>query len=1093
MIKIFNANDRDFSTAGNIIIEPIKCIEYKKKSLNGWYIEVELPIKYKEYISKDKLCVVKTKSKLNPQAFRIGEDIEYSTRKIKFKADHVMFDAKDYVLLDVRPTNQNGLNVLNYINERTDNISPFSIYSNVENVNTAYFIRKNLLEAWTTIEERWGGVFDADNWNISFLTSVGNDNGETIAYGKNMQGFDIYEDWSSVCTKICPVGYDGIMLEETYLESDVQYEKPYTRVVDFQTSLETEEQTEENILAELRQNAEAYLEENKIPKVSYTVVSNINEKLEIGDQIKVSHPFVEIFTEVLEYEYDLISNKVKSLTFGNYSRDVKTKFDNIKNSITQINQALSKQEIVINTQTNLINTLNKNGYVYIDDNEILILDALPKESAKNVWRFGLGGIGFSSNGYEGPFETAITMDGQINADFITTGTLNVSRIEGLSNFISDTEKQISQIEINQGNIKTRVESVETTTLKNVEVQYALSDSTTVAPISGWSTTAPEWQSEKYMWQKTISTYFNGRIIESEPTCIQGAKGERGLQGLQGDKGEQGIQGPKGDTGAKGDKGDTGATTYFHIKYSPVENPTSSQMSETPNTYIGTYVDFIEEDSSDPTKYTWFQFKGSQGEKGEKGIAGTNGTDGKTSYLHIAYANNSSGTSGFSVSDSTNKTYIGQYTDFEENDSTDPTKYSWTKIKGDTGSAGKGVKSVTNTYQAGSSGTTAPTGTWSTSIPETTADKPYLWTMTVTTYTDNTTSTAYAIGATPEGITVGGRNYILKSNKFIASTGCGTGITNSIEDEIWKIVTASGNSNYLSFSKENTIEDNFKDDDEFTFSVEIKCDEGSTGKPTIYFKSGMGYYNMIGEVSTEYSTLYYTGKWKSANEIRFHLGWSSTVGTFYIRRIKFEKGNKATDWTPAPEDIESSIEGVQTDANEALTSASNAQTIADKAMTAVDQLSRIISELVTDADGTSMMTQTSKGWTFNMSSITDNIEALRNGLDTLNNNQGSTSDLLYKIRDLVDSIDKKTAYINIGTDDNGNPCIELGKADNDFKVRITNTAIDFMEGSTKIAYANNNTFYVEKMIIKNELQIGESLGFVWRTRANGNLGLVPISQ
>lgn len=460
MIKIFNANDRDFSTAGNIIIEPIKCIEYKKKSLNGWYIEVEIPIKYKEYISKDKLCVVKTKSKLNPQAFRIGEDIECSTRKIKFQADHVMFDAKDYVLLDVRPTKQNGLNALNYINERTDNLSPFSIYSNVENVNTAYFIRKNLLEAWTTIEEKWGGVFDADNWNISFLTSVGNDNGETIAYGKNMQGFDIYEDWSSVCTKLLPVGYDGLLLPEKYLKSDVQYEKPYTRVVDFQTNLETEEQTEEKLLEELRQNAEAYLEENKVPKVSYTIISNVNQTLEIGDTIKVLHPFVNLFTEVLEYEYDIILEKVKSLTFGNYNRDVKTKFDNIKNSITQINQALSKQEIAINTQTNLINMLNKNGYVYIDDNEILILDTLPKEKAKNVWRFGLGGIGFSSNGYEGPFETAITMDGKINADFITTGTMAVDRIESLANFINSTNSSISKIELEQGKITSKVSSVE---------------------------------------------------------------------------------------------------------------------------------------------------------------------------------------------------------------------------------------------------------------------------------------------------------------------------------------------------------------------------------------------------------------------------------------------------------------------------------------------------------------------------------------------------------------------------------------------------------------------------------------------------------
>lgn len=461
MIKIFNANDRNFSTAGNIIIEPTKCREFKKKSLNGWYIEVEMPIKYKDYIEKDKLCVVKTKSKLNPQAFRIADNIQYTSKKISFTAEHVMFDASNYLLVDVRPTNSNGINTLNYINERTDNVSPFTMFSNIENVNTAYFIRKNLLEAWAIIEERWNGVFDADNWNISFLQSVGNDNGETIIYGKNMQSMEIFEDWSSVVTKLYPVGYDGLMLPEQYLESDVQYEIPYTRTIDFQTDLEQEEQTEENLINELRKNATEYIEENKYPKVSYTTVSNINDDMEIGDLIQVLHPLVSIKTEVLEYEYDIISEKIKSLTFGNFSRDVKAKFNNIKSSIDKISQVLSKQEITIKNQTDLINSLNKNGYVYIDDNEILILDKLPKEEAKNVWRFGLGGIGFSLNGYEGPFEIAITMDGQINANFITTGTMSVDRIESLANFITDTNKAIATIELQQNSIITKVSSVET--------------------------------------------------------------------------------------------------------------------------------------------------------------------------------------------------------------------------------------------------------------------------------------------------------------------------------------------------------------------------------------------------------------------------------------------------------------------------------------------------------------------------------------------------------------------------------------------------------------------------------------------------------
>lgn len=459
MIKIFNATDTDFSTAGNIIINPLYCHEIKKKSLNGWYIEVEIPIKYKEYIAVDKLCVVKTKSKLKPQAFRIIDNITYTTRKIKFTAEHVMFDSRRYVLLDVRPTNLNGQNGLKYVNERTDKTSPFSITSNVENVSTAYFIRKTLLEAWQVFEERWGGVFEADNWNIEFKQSVGKDSGETIIYGKNMQGFEIFEDWSNVCTKILPVGYDGLLLPEKYLESETQYDIPYTKIVDFQTDLETEEQTEANLLIELKNNATKYLEENCIPKVSYTVNSNVNNDLEIGDKIKVLHPFVNIFTEVLEYEYDLISEKIKSLTFGNYTRDIKTKFNNIKNTIETIRQSISRQEVIIKEQTNLINSLNKNGYVYIDDNEILILDQLPKEKAKNVWRFGLGGIGFSSKGYEGPFEIAITMDGKINADFITTGTMAVDRIESLANFITDTNASITAIELEQDKINAKVDKI----------------------------------------------------------------------------------------------------------------------------------------------------------------------------------------------------------------------------------------------------------------------------------------------------------------------------------------------------------------------------------------------------------------------------------------------------------------------------------------------------------------------------------------------------------------------------------------------------------------------------------------------------------
>lgn len=165
---------------------------------------------------------------------------------------------------------------------------------------------------------------------------------------------------------------------------------------------------------------------------------------------------------------------------------------------------------------------------------------------------------------------------------------------------------------------------------------------------------------------------------------KGDQGIQGLQGLQGEKGDQGIQGPKGETGAAGKDG---VSTYFHIAYA--DDATGGGFSQNPagKNYIGTYVDHVATDSTKASDYKWQLVKGAQGEKGDKGIPGTNGTNGKTSYLHIAYANSADGNTGFDVSNSTGKLYIGQYVDFTEADSTDPTKYSWTKIKGEQGIKG----------------------------------------------------------------------------------------------------------------------------------------------------------------------------------------------------------------------------------------------------------------------------------------------------------------------------------------------------------------------------------------------------------------------
>ena len=389
------------------------------------------------------------------------------------------------------------------------------------------------------------------------------------------------------------------------------------------------------------------------------------------------------------------------------------------------------------------------------------------------------------------------------------------------------------------------------------------------------------------------------------TKIQGPQGTQGLQGIQGEKGEQGIPGKDGKNGS---------TTYFHIKYAAVSNPTASQMTEVPNTYIGTYVDFTAADSADPAKYTWSRFQGIQGEKGTQGIPGTNGVNGRTSYLHIKYSNDGGKTfTGNSGEDS--GTYIGTCVDYTQNDPTNVSAYSWAKIKGetgakgdkgDTGASGKGVKSTAVTYQASSSGTTIPTGVWSATPPATSADKPYFWTRTIITYTDNTTSTAYNVGSTPEGIVVGGRNLLVGTHKSpITYTYPTSGYADKCS---WKTtVLLNGNVYTLSFWAKSSVNGD-KIRVHFYNPSNIISVVGSQGQRSTACDGLCDF--VLTTTMTKYWVTYTIPKGGNSTRSviipRLGLGVTGT-GTLTFQWEKLEEGNMATDWTPAPEDYVSFVD------------------------------------------------------------------------------------------------------------------------------------------------------------------------------------------
>lgn len=609
--------------------------------------------------------------------------------------------------------------------------------------------------------------------------------------------------------------------------------------------------------------------------------------------------------------------------------------------------------------------------------------------------------------------------------------------------------EISAMSIKFGTSNKSVEEALNDTIVSSVEQFYQSDSPVSLTGGSWSIEQPTWTEGKYIWRRTAVTYGDGSS-EYTPSatgvCITGNTGEKGEQGEKGNDG-------------------TGVTilgSYDTEEELISAHPTGNEG----DSYIVAGDLYV----WDATKSSWInvgRIQGPQGDQGLRGEQGEKGEDGNgVENSEVRYQASASGTTiptGSWVSNIPNVS-AGQYlwtrTILTYTDGSTTTSYSVGKmgLNGASGNDGIGVESYDITYQAGSSQITAPTGEWSSSIPELSTALPYLWTRTILTYTDDSASTSYSVSSTLESFEVGGRNLIIR----------GTETIDTYIDSSGNVVTQSGyaTSDYI------PITPNI----DYMFSrTESTVSDGG------YFR-----YAWYDESQT------YIGRDAVADSI---FGWTSPSTAHYVRisypsdcQVKFERGNKATDWTPAPEDVQEGIDNAQDSADEANDGLDDANNRLDTAESTIELLSDSISMLITDENGESMMTQTSDGWRFDISNITNSLEDARETVDNLSGSVGNLNSTVKNLDQLIDDITKKTAYIIMATDDEGNPCIELGKEDNPFKVRITNTSVDFMEGTSRIAYVSNKRLFIETAIIKNELQIGEGNGFVWKRRSNGNMGL-----
>ena len=426
-------------------------------------------IKYIDYLVPNNILVANTPQ--GDQAFRIT-NIEKTRRKIKLKANHVFYDSMNYLIADSYVVDKNCNDALDHLNNATSDLSPFTTISNITSINSYRCVRKSLYEAIQVVLERWGGHLVRNDWTLGIYDTIGQDNGVTIRYAKNLKDISATYDWNNVVTKLLPVGKDGILLnaidpdESIYVESATQYDIPYTKTVSFEQNsiVEDDYKDEEGTLDEdtykqalvddLHSQAMEYITNNYLPKVNYKLSANVEKVSDVGDSVEVIDEKlgINLMTNIISFDYDCILERYTQIEFGNFK-------PTLSNLMTQIT-VNTEEQITANNQTLQI-TLNQeletatdkiwdalgNSYVIYEGDKILVVDTLPKEAATNVIMINNGGIAFSNTGINGTFSSAWTIDNVLNMEQINVINLTADLVKGGTLKLGSNLNQNGQIEV----------------------------------------------------------------------------------------------------------------------------------------------------------------------------------------------------------------------------------------------------------------------------------------------------------------------------------------------------------------------------------------------------------------------------------------------------------------------------------------------------------------------------------------------------------------------------------------------------------------------------------------------------------------------
>ena len=427
----------------------------------------------------------------------IIKNVVKTYEKMTITCSHLFYLLLNDITEDAYPQNLSPKPFLDWILARTNYQLPFTTASDVSTQKTGRYIRKNIVDIILGDDDNsmvnlFGIEIKRNNWNIALNSRIGTDRGEKLVYGKNITGINLTVNFDDVYTRIMPVGYDELILPEKYIDADNISSYPYPRIaiiefnnIKYDPNDENAYHTLNDAYAALR-NATYELYNNKINyptiniKIDWLELSRTEEykqyanleRVSLGDTIHAEIFGLNYETRVIKTEYNPLTDRIEKFEIGTFKSDFATQMNKYEFELSKINPA-SILDQAENNATNLI-TSAMGGYVYKTNNELYIMDSNDPSTAEKVWRWNINGLGYSSTGINGPYGLAMTMDGAIVADFITTGTLTTSVIQGydsLTTQVSNNTGAISTLTQSVSELNSKIQEISDITT-SAETEYA---------------------------------------------------------------------------------------------------------------------------------------------------------------------------------------------------------------------------------------------------------------------------------------------------------------------------------------------------------------------------------------------------------------------------------------------------------------------------------------------------------------------------------------------------------------------------------------------------------------------------------------------